>query len=224
MALQPANIVARLLPSCARCETGCAADLSAPEVYGEPAYPAAAQVWQVGPGATLPVQCAAYSADAFLQNDALRELFPCHNPWVAADPTDTRAYCGLACPLRIVPQATYNGVALMCAILAWISYLLSAVVIFTMVFIPRYRRFPSNMILFAVLGSHIVQFAFLFLTTRGWKRTTCKNAIEYSFGLNRANGPCVFQVLEIYIGRTSAAHLHTCAFTNTDTPHTKSLI
>lgn len=184
--------MARLLPPCDRCETGCGSDFSSPAVYGQEAYPAAMQTWQLGPGVTIPVQCAAYAAEAFVQNDASRTLFPCNLPWVATEPTNTEAYCALACPARIVPLATYEGVALMSGILGWISYLLTAAVIATMCFIPRYRRFPSCMILIAVLGAHITAFAFVFLITRGWRRTLCES--NYKPSLGRSAHACVFEV------------------------------
>lgn len=180
------------MPPCDRCETGCASDFSSPAVYGQDAFPAATQTWRLGPGVSVPVQCAAYAIEAFVQNDASRTLFPCFTPWVATEPANTQAYCALACPARVVPLATYEGVALMSGILGWISYILTALVIATMCFIPRYRRFPSCIILIAVLGAHILAFSFVFLVTHGWRRTLCRNAHEPSSGLSAR--ACVFQV------------------------------
>lgn len=115
-----------------------------------------------GGGFTVSAQCASYPVELFIQNNASQELFPCYKPWVNA-PDGAPGYCGIGCPVQLVPTSTYHGVAVMTGVFAWSSYVITLVVGLTMIWIPRYRRFPACMILFCCLVAHLGQLSGLVL-------------------------------------------------------------
>ncbi len=126
--------------------------------------------------------------------------FTCYRPWQPA-PTDRfNIYCDRACPLPLFTIKQYNGIAVMSAVMSWTGYFLTLVLLVTMLMIKRYREYPASLVPFAVLGSHIIAFGFIFATVWGWRDIVCANRIRFRVQQRVANSACIFNGIVMQFG------------------------
>jgi len=190
-----------LAPDCASLESGDPAAGSAPQIAGQPRFPldGGAQLWNVtvAPGVTVNIPVPALLAYPVITRTNAN--FTCNRPWHAAPP-DRGVYCDRACPLPLFTNKEYHGIAVMTAVLSWIGYFVTLLLLVTMLLIKRYREYPASLVPFAVLGSNIIAFAFIFNMTWGWKNMICQDAVTFRDGINRKNAHCIFVAIVVQFG------------------------
>ena len=153
--------------------------------------------------------------------------YPCWNVTPELDPIppnttcpdysaeDERGICSPACPSPEYSHDQVFNLGLMQQIVGWISFVLSFIFIIIFSFEKTFRKFPSQVVIFLLVGSMIVALAFMLATFVGGNvgDVWCGDTEFYSSTkLNTGDrdihhgGLCTFQGWNIVLGTLVLAH------------------
>ena len=171
-----------------------------------------------------PTYCDTFTNDPLIQNGV---SYPCWNVTPEMNPTpqnrtcptythETRHYtCSPACPSPEYRHGQVFNIGLMQQIVGWIAFVASLV--FATIFLcePTFRKFPSSVIIFLLVGSVILALAFILATFVGGNvgDVWCGDVKYYPASkLNSGDrdinhgGLCTFQGWNIVLGTLLIAH------------------
>lgn len=156
---------------------------------GQPFYPVSAQVWTYAtvppPNATnqvsIPCRTWSKSGTSFMllllilsapvvMNES---QFPCYYPLKRSSDVQKYGYCGLICPLPYYTHHSWQVLIRMTYGLGYIGWVGSLLLCVTMMFLPRYRHYPANIIVWMLFAAHISAFGWVFPSMYGWMKMAC---------------------------------------------------
>ena len=178
-----------------------------------------------GIGSLLPPNyCDAFSNDPIVQNGV---IYPCWNITPVLNPTPENRTCpkyteltethtcSPACPSPEYSHEDVKSLGLMQQIVGWISFVVSFVFAIIFVCEPTFRRFPSSVIIFLLIGSMVLALAFMLATFVGGDvgDVWCGDVDYYAVSKLNTNdrdihhgGLCTFQGWNIVLGTLLIAH------------------